>query len=231
MPEMQEDSAPGRHLPWGFVLDPAANARALGDVPQRGLQAARELADRVISTIDTGDRADTGGPRNRASTAAAGTTDPIGELLRAWSEVAASTLAALTAGGGPRPPGSGPEGGRITVDANGQGPPTTWSVLLDQDGQLLAPELWLCNSLPHSVGPLELRLTGLSSSTGAPAGAHRLLPDPDTVELPARSAAAVAMRLVGAEPLEPGVYRGVLEAEGVPTLGVTLELTVVDPHP
>ena len=45
MPEEHENSAPGDGLPWGFILDPAANRRALGDVQERGLRAARDLAD------------------------------------------------------------------------------------------------------------------------------------------------------------------------------------------
>lgn len=41
--------------PWMSMLDPAANARALGEIQRRGLRAAGELVDRLIGAVD-GDR-------------------------------------------------------------------------------------------------------------------------------------------------------------------------------
>jgi hypothetical protein len=38
--------------PWVSMLDPAANARALGEIQRRGLRAAGELVDRLIGAVD-----------------------------------------------------------------------------------------------------------------------------------------------------------------------------------
>jgi len=42
----------GGELPWLSILDPTANARALGEIQRRGLRAAGELVDRLIGAVD-----------------------------------------------------------------------------------------------------------------------------------------------------------------------------------
>ncbi len=234
MPEEHENSAPGDGLPWGFILDPAANRRALGDVQERGLRAARDLADRVISSIAATERPSTGDHRNGTAASDAPFNEPIVDLLRAWSEVGARALAQLTAGSGSQPDQAGrdaPAGG-MAVEVNGQGPPTTWRLRVDRRGLLLAAaELWLCNSQSHPVGPLGLGLGDLRRSTGTVVSSDLLRLDPGTVELPARCARAVAVTLSVGDPLDPGVYRGMLQADGAPEFGVIVELTVENPGP
>ncbi len=234
MPEEHENSAPGDGLPWGFILDPAANRRALGDVQERGLRAARDLADRVISSIGAAERPPTGDLRNGAAASDAPPNDPIADLLRAWSEVGARVLAELTAASRSQPDQAGrnASAGGMAVDVNGHGPPTTWRLRVDRRGLLLAAaELWLCNSQSHPVGPLCLGLGDLQRSTGTVVSSDHLRLDPSTVELPARCARAVAVTLSVDDPLQPGVYRGLLQADGAPEFGVIVELTVENPGP
>jgi hypothetical protein len=232
MPEVHETSAPGDSLPWGFILDPEANRRALGDVQERGLRAARDLADRVISSIGATERPPTGDHRKGAIPSDAPPNDPIVDLLRAWSEVGARVLAELTAASPSQPDhaGSDAPAGGMAVDVNDQGPPTTWRLRVNRRGLLLASaELWLCNPQSHPVGPLCLGLDDLRRSTGTVVSSDLLRLDPSTVELPARCARAVAVTLSADDPLEPGVYRGMLQADGAPEFGVIVELTVEDP--
>ena len=234
MPEEHEKSAPGDGLPWGFILDPAANRRALGDVQERGLRAARDLADRVISSIGATERTPTDDLRNGATASDAPPNDPIVDLLRAWSEVGARVLAELTAGSGSQPDRSGRDapGGGMAVDVSGQGTPTTWRIRVDRRGLLLAAaELWLCNSQSHPVGPLSLGISDLQRSSSTLVSSDHLRLDPSTVELPARCARAVAVTLSVDDPLEPGVYRGMLQADGAPEFGVIVELRVENPGP
>ncbi len=234
MPEEHENSAPGDGLPWGFILDPAANGRALGDVQERGLRAARDLADRVISSIGATERPPTGDLGNGVGPSEAPPNDPIADLLRAWSEVGARVLAELTSGSGSRPDRAGrdaPAGG-MAVDVNRQGPPTTWRLRADRRGLLLsAAELWLCNSRSHPVGPLGLGIGDLQSSKGSLVSSDHVRLDPSTVELPARCARALALTVSVDDPLEPAVYRGMLHADGAPQFGVMVELTVENPGP
>jgi hypothetical protein len=42
----------GGESPWLSLLDPSANAAALGDIQRRGLRAAGELVDRLIGAVD-----------------------------------------------------------------------------------------------------------------------------------------------------------------------------------
>lgn len=39
-------------VPWMSALDPAANARALGDIQRRGLRAASEIVERLVAAVD-----------------------------------------------------------------------------------------------------------------------------------------------------------------------------------
>ena len=83
----------------------------------------------------------------------------------------------------------------------------------------------------HPVGPLGLGLGDLRRSTGTVVSSDLLRLDPGTVELPARCARAVAVTLSVGDPLDPGVYRGMLQADGAPEFGVIVELTVENPGP
>jgi hypothetical protein len=228
MPEQDNKKGTlGEGLPWGFVLDPAANVRALGDVQRRGLQAARELVDRVVATIDH-----SGSPPGPAWNGArsAGTEEkaPLGDLMQAWWELAARVMAAVPPTGSTPSSRPAPPEGSIEVDVTGGGLPLPWRLRADTSGRLLVPaELWLHNPSSHPVGPIRLSVGDLRASVGALLGPGRLRFDPPGVlDLPARSARGIVMTLSVGEPLEPGTYRGLLQADGAPNLWVTLEIAV-----
>jgi len=226
MPE-EHSKAPGERLPWGFVLDPTANATALGAVQRRGLDAARELVERVASTIrHPGDGT---GPAhsNGATGTRTGQSPPVGDFVQDWWEAAARVLTELAMGAGPmgRPMSSEAS---TEVDVHGTGTPPVWRFQTDPNGQLTAPsEFWLRNPRPRPMGPLRLIPGDLRAPDGALISARCLRFDPaEVAELPARSARGVVVTLGVEQPLEPGTYRGVIQADGAPNLWIALELTV-----
>ena len=223
----EHSKAAGERLPWGFVLDPTANATALGDVQRRGLEAARELIERVASTINhSGDERGVA-HANGATGPEAGQSPPVGDFVQDWWEAAARLLTELA--GGPGPPGGRTSSESTTeVDVHGTSRAPVWRVQADSNGRLMAPsELWLRNAQPRPVGPLRLSAGDLRAPDGALISAPCLRFDPvEVAELPARSARGVAVTVCAEQPLEPGTYRGVVQAEGAPNLWITLELTV-----
>jgi len=223
---------PGRGLPWAFVLDPAANARALGDVQRRGLRAAQELVDRVVGSIDPAQESTTGSRTNGSISNGAGPDAPFGDLVQACGELAAQVLAAMAGGSATvtnRPVPGAPERS-ITVDVTEPARPVVWRLRSDSKGQLLAPvELWLHNPSATPVGPLRLRVGALQAADGAVVGGSCVQFDPEEVaELPARSARGVEVALSVDEQLHPGTYRGLIQADGAPNVCVTLEIAVGD---
>jgi len=223
-----EKATLGEGLPWGFVLDPAANVRALGDVQRRGLQAARELVDRAVSTIEHSGSSPATAPWSGARSTGTEQKPPLADLMQAWLELAARVMAAVPAAdaapsGGPEPPE-----GWITLDVTGEGRPTPWRLRADASGRLLVPaELWLHNPSPNRVGPIRPSVGELRASVGTLLGPGCLRFDPSgAIDLPARSARGFAGTLSVEDPLEPGTYRGLVQVEGAPNLWVTLEIAV-----
>jgi hypothetical protein len=239
MPEQhQEKGTPREGLPWSFILDPAANVRALGDVQRRGLLAARELVDRVVSTIDPSGAPPSGAPSNGAPSSGAASTGseqnpPLGDLMQAWWELAARVLTAVPATYPSTSERMVPSEGSITVDLTSEGRPSPWRLQADASGEFLVPaELWLRNPSSHPMGPVRVSVGDLRASDGTALGSACLRFDPSAaVELPARSARGVILTLSLDEPLEPGTYRGVIQADGAPNLWVTLEIAVKSEPP
>jgi len=221
---------PGERLPWGFVLDPAANARALGDVQRRGLEAARELVERVASTLNPPG----GDPVARPSPARStnGQNPVVGDLVQGWWEVAGRVLTEL-AGTPDPPPGRPAPEGRAEVDVNSGDRPAVWRIQAEPDGSLIGSgELWLRNPQPSPVGPLRLGVGDLRTPAGTLISSGCVVFEPaEAAELPARSARGFVVSLDVENPLEPGAYRGVVQAEGAPRLWVPVELTVAGGPP
>src|SRR5262245_54295395 len=105
---------------WARALDPAANVRALGDIQRRGLRAAADGVERLVSSVDGGDDGEqSGAPPGAASSGA--TPNDLQVAVDLWAEIARRSLqalAGLTNGAGP---GSGASlaPGAITVDVAG----------------------------------------------------------------------------------------------------------------
>src|ERR1700722_13607894 len=223
----EHSKAAGERLPWGFVLDPTANATALGDVQRRGVEAARELTERVASTINhAGDERGVA-HANGATGPEAGQSPPVGDFVQDWWEAAARLLTELA--GGPGPPGGRTSAESTTeVDVHGTSRAPVWRVQADSNGRLMAPsELWLRNAQPRPIGPLRIGAGDLRAPDGALISSRGLRFGPrDLPEVPARSGRGVVETLVAETPPEPGTCRGVVQAEGAPNLWITLELTV-----
>ncbi len=118
MGERRHDKG-GGESPWLSILDPSANAAALGDIQRRGLRAAGELVDRLIGAVDRDrpqDPGTGGGPpsptepthgdgagANGTAGAPPGTPRPLApgvpsaDLLHAWVDLFQRGLQAMAA--------------------------------------------------------------------------------------------------------------------------------------
>jgi hypothetical protein len=225
-------------LPWASVFDPVANARALEQIQRRGLRAAGELVDRLVSVVDgdpgrarPADAGADGGNRDGAASGytAADGSDPLG----VWVDLVTQTLQAMARLSVPEPgPGAQPTGGPVWVDVlSGRG--SGAFELMAGPTASATGELWLHNPSAHAVGPLRLHVGELRSPDGQslPPGALRL--DPESVgELPPRSSRGVSACFVAPDAADPppsGRYRGLLQADGADAVAVPLELVIRGP--
>jgi hypothetical protein len=243
MREERDGRLSGDGVPWAFVLDPAANVRALGEVQRRGLQAARDLVERALSRPEPRGGGYPGS--SRVQRRPSGRSHPsretsgLEELVAAWWEVASQVVAAIPSradlgadsperrgpsdaeGGAPLRPGS------VIADLSETRVPSYWRVSTDTKGQLEgSPELWLRNRSTSAVDRIRLDIGDLVTGDGKVIEGRYLRLDPPELALPARSAQGVALTLLLDDALEPGIYRGVLQAEQAPRLCVVVELAV-----
>ena len=216
---------------WASLLDPVANARALGDVQAQALRAAGDLVERLARAVD-GPEPD--GPASRGS---AGSGDEAGpgdddatmagdgaRLVEAWIEILSRI--AQSFGRPARDPSS--EERRIDVDL-AVGPSGALRLASDgATGQSPSGEAWLHNDSGAPVGPLALRATELVSSDGSPVGAV-LSFDPSTIEeMPARSSRGAKVSATLGPTCGPGTYRGLVQIAGSPNGWFAVEIVVGD---
>jgi hypothetical protein len=133
--ERRSDTSSG-DVPLLSILDPTANARALGEIQRRGLRAAGELVDRLIGAVD-GERhedlaASAGSPVAAEPTPADGANgsdgdapptarpsvhgSPSADLMQVWMDVFQRGLQAMAAMA--RPDGALAPGGESIVTAD-----------------------------------------------------------------------------------------------------------------
>jgi len=241
-------------LPWSFVFDPLSNARALGDVQRRGLHAAGQLVDRLVSSMDAAPPpapGPDGAPRPSSP-------DPsnIADLPVIGIEFMSRLLGALTQfsgadGTGYRAPagwrtgsgGASPNGApadRTTADRTTADGTDVWSDVVTGrvSGALhlvaAAPgcdpvpgTVWLQNPGAADVGAVRLHAGELRTPDGAVLAAGALAFDPELVDaLPARSARGVVVTACGVEDAAAGIFRGVVQAAGAPEVAVTVHVLV-----
>lgn len=213
----------GNDLPWASVFDPAANARALSAVQAEGFRAASALVDRFV-------RAAAGRTNSNGSTTASrapltaderadlfGATD-IEPLIRSWWATIGQLLL-----GSPRPNSAAAEGvifDFATGEANG---------LLNLES--VAPgvasvEVWLHNRGIQDRGDIRLRCSDFLAHDGALIPSSAVRYDQDSVNMPGRSSRGIELKVVIAESISPGVYRGVLLVDGHPDLWLPMVLTI-----
>lgn len=178
----------------------------MADIQAEGLRAAGELLERVL------DR-DRYAPATRATP---GERD-YAALLDAWTLLLQRYAAAL----------AGPAGGEQTtvpIDSGAPGPPVRVKLTA---GRSTIAEVWLENGKPSPEGPLALRCGTLSASDGSELDGGLVDFEPREIErLPGRSSRGVLISLRGEDGVQPGIYRGAIQADGAPALWLPLEVEV-----
>jgi hypothetical protein len=215
--------------PWSSVFDPVANARALEQIQRRGLRAAGELVDRLVSVVD-GAR-DGGVAANGDGMSSSEGESPGVDLIGVWAGLVTQTLQAMARlSVADAPSTQQPTGGPVWVDVvTGRGSGSFELAAETDDPARISGEIWLHNASGRAVGPLRLHVGELRSSDGATVRGRSVRFEPATVaELPARSSRGVraSIRATGAP--AAGRYRGLLQAEGAPGVAVPVELTISD---
>src|SRR5690242_5234188 len=168
-------------VPWASVFDPVANARALEQIQRRGLQAAGELVDRLVSVVD-GAR-DGGGATNGDGMSPREGESPGFDLLGVWAGLVTQTLqtmARLSVADAPST--EQPTGGPVWVDVvTGRGSGSFELAVDGDDAARASGEIWLHNASARAVGPLRLHVGELRSSEGATVRGRSVRFDPETV--------------------------------------------------
>ncbi len=179
-------------------FDPVAGMRAMAEIQAEGLRAAGEVLDRML-----GSEPPVPPPR--------GGRDEYAALVDAWAELLRRGVSVLTT-----PGASG-------VSIDGDGPAAAVRVVIGAE----PVEVWLHNRTGTATGPLTLRCGPLSDAAGGVLEGVSVHFDPAFIDtLPARSSRGVRVSAgVAGEPPRAGVYRGVIQAEGVPAVWLPLEVT------
>ena len=226
-------------LPWSFMFDPIANARALSDVQRRGLEASRKLVDRMLSSIEPREHASNGAGDLRPSDGfgppgAPGPSAPWASLQvisEGWIEFLARTMSVMA-----RLPGTN---GSHGTDGVGHTPAAEACLDVDDsagaaitlnitvDGEAQPVELWMRNLGPNPVGPIRVHAGELRSSDGRVLPSGTVTFQPDTVELPPRSTRGVTVSIGDCTDVATETYRGIIQVAGVPRVSAVLEVTVV----
>jgi hypothetical protein len=238
--------------PWMSMLDPAANARALGEIQRRGLRAAGELVDRLIGAVDGDGRENPaaavdgvdgsdGSERKAAGTPGGSVAgSPPADLLQLWMDVFQRGLQAMAAmarpegahaaGGGPnatadvgRGTVTGAVHNTVGIGRSGEGPAGSDA----QPGRTGSAEVWLHNGTAEARSGLRLHSGDLRAHDGGTLPASALRFDPPSLDdLPARSSRGVVVAADVADGVPDGVYRGVLLVAGAPNVWLPIVLTV-----
>ena len=237
--------------PWMAMLDPAANARALGEIQRRGLRAAGELVDRLIGAVD-GDRHESpaaGSDSSATDGAASGAPgspggsapeSPPADLLQVWMDVFQRGLQAMATMA--RPDSATAVGGESIATADiGRGTVTgavhvtvggdrSDDVPGGSDGQPVrtgSAEVWLHNGTADARAGLRLHSGDLRTHDGVTLPASALRFDPPSLdELPARSSRGVVVVADVVDDVPGGAYRGVLLVAGAPDVWLPIVVTV-----
>jgi hypothetical protein len=227
------------------VFDPAAGVRALADVQRRGLLAASELVDRLVHTVDGVNGAQGGpdGPDDQPRTsrenaagdggwAAPPAEGSLDDLVEAWLQLVRLGVDVIARVSGSASGGTGADraGVRATVDVGSQRATggVQFAILADEQRELEAVEIdvWLHNGTGDAHAVVGLHCGDLRAHDGAALPAATLRFDPPVVDLPARSSRAVAVSITPRAVMPPGMYRGIIQATGVPGAWLPVEVAV-----
>jgi hypothetical protein len=212
-------------LPWASLLDPLANARALGDIQAQALRAAGDLVERLAAAADES-RLSGAPSRERRPDDAASTNGDAAQLVDAWIEMlrrVSTQVAGSAAGGADRE--------RAEIDIGGGGPGAGLRLVVNESGEKPSDdaEVWLHNGTTTGFGPLSLRVGGLWSPGGTLLDATIECDPPCVDELPPRSSRGIVLSVAkdgAGAPLPAGVFRGVLQVDGAPDVWLPIEVVV-----
>jgi hypothetical protein len=226
-------------------FDPAAGVRALADVQRRGLLAASELVDRLVHTVDgvSGDRGGRDGPNDEppapheSAAGNRGSTAPLGggsldDLVEAWLQLVRLGVDVIARVAGSASGGTGADraGARATVDVGTEratgGVQLTIVLGEPPEPETAEADVWLHNGTGDAHAGVELHCGDLQAHDGAALPAAALRFDPPVVDLPARSSRAVAVSVTPRAGMTPGMYRGIIQATGVPAAWLPVEVAV-----
>lgn len=232
------------------MQDPAAQARALGDIQQRGLRAAGDIVDRLIGAVDgveaeqevmTADAAGADGERMAvpASPNRPNQASPNADIAQIWLDLFRRGLQAMAIVA--RPGGAAtPRNHAVALAALDAGRPTGLvriRVTRFDSGpaepatsNMTAPgsaEMHVHNGTTEPIHGLRVHCGDLRAHDGAslPASAVRFDP-PSLDQLPARSSRCVLVEADVCEDMPSGVYRGVILVTGAPDVWLPLEVTL-----
>lgn len=184
----------------------------MADIQADGLRAASDLLDRMLGA----DRGSAPPPREPPPDSSSKA------LLDAWLDMLQRIATGLS-----RP---AERDGALTVslDSAGVGP----ALRLELGGSSGASdessvEVWLENGAPSAIGPLTLRSGPLTDADGELLAEVEVRFEPGELEpLPPRSARAVRVSLTATGSPLPGVYRGMIQADGAPKLWLPVEVAI-----
>jgi hypothetical protein len=213
---------------WASLLDPIANARALGEVQAQALRAAGDLVERLARAVDgpEGEATDPDGngpvPDDDREPGATGDgarlldvwIDMLARVAQTWSR--APHDAASAANRIDLDLAVGPGGRRLVLASDGN------------DRTAAAGELWLHNDSQVAVGPLVPRAADLVSGVGVSLGVGWDFDPPAIDEMPARSSRGVTISATRSPDAVPGTYRGLLQIGGTPNGWIPVEVVVAD---
>lgn len=204
----QEDGERDGRARSGF--DPGAGMRAFAAVQAEGLRAATELLERVLDPV-----------REPLAEPVASTSHEYRELVDAWAELLQRIAASLASSAGPD---------AHTVPLDSEEASTPLRMTLGRDERECRAEVWLHNGGSAELGPLALSCSPLTAPDGLALEGARVGFEPANVErVPPRSNRAIRVSVEVDGAAEPGVYRGAIQAQGVPRLWLPLQVTVPEP--
>jgi hypothetical protein len=221
----RQDSSSDRRS--GSTFDPATGVRALVDAQRRGLFAANELVDRLIRAEPHATNEGSTASKRETTTLSAGPTD---DLLRLWVEVVRlglDTFGHFLMPGAQGRHDSSPHAAINVATAATTGVVRVDVVPLAHSDEIVDPagaEVWLHNGSATAYTDVALHCGDLRASDGAVLPAASVRFDPSVVDLPARSSRGVAVSVLA--DVQPGTYRGVVLASGVPDAWLPIEVVM-----
>ena len=219
---MTERTRASGPLPWGRVFDPEANARALGEVQERGLRAASELVDRLVAAVDGRRAAQAPPPPGDAGEAPreSASPGPAEALIELWTDLLHRGIDALTDLAQPRVPDE-----PIVVDLAGANMRSALSFVL-ATGTHDSAEIWLHNPSEVLLGSVRPTVGELRSSDGEVLPAASIRFAPEAFEVDSRSSRGVIVEVEIPQGTATGRFRGIVQVVGAPDVWLPIEVDV-----